>query len=209
MINLDKLAQASVAKEPFPYMVGQGLLADSDLAGIDRDFPDINQSGVFPLSELSYGEAFAKLIDDVQSEGLEDLLGEKFGLDLSSLPLMITVRGMCHKRDGRAHTDSKDKVLTCLLYLNPGSWGGEGGRLRLLRDGKDINSTIAEVPPNGGTFVAFQRTDNSWHGHEPFEGRRRYVMFNWVRSDMALGKNLLRHKISATFKRLGLAGGGY
>jgi hypothetical protein len=74
--------------------------------------------------------------------------------------------------------------------------------LRLLRDSNDIESTIAEVPPNGGTLVAFKRTDNSWHGHKPFEGERRYVMFNWVVSRAALERELGRHKLSARIKRL-------
>ena len=120
---------------------------------------------------------------------------------------MITVRGHCQKKDGRIHTDSKDKLVTCLLYLNDPSWSPQGGRLRLLRNGKDLNSTIAEVPPEGGNFVAFKRTENSWHGHEPFEGQRRYIMFNWLQSDVALAKNLGRHRLSAVFKRMGLFDG--
>ena len=81
---------------------------------------------------------------------------------------------------------------------------GRAGRLRLLRDGENIENVIAEVPPNGGTLVAFRRTDNSWHGHLPFEGPRRYVMFNWVRSGAALSRNLTRHRISAKLKQLGI-----
>ncbi len=114
---------------------------------------------------------------------------------------MITVRGHCARRDGRIHTDSTDKIVTCLLYLND-SWAEDGGRLRLLRNGHDIDDDITEMPPNGGTFVAFRRSDNSWHGHLPFEGPRRYVMFNWVRSEAVLMKNLGRHTLSARLKRL-------
>jgi len=32
---------------------------------------------------------------------------------------------------------------------------------------------IVEVPPSDGTLVAFKRSDNSWHGHKPFSGKRR------------------------------------
>ena len=135
------------------------------------------------------------------------MMSEKFGVDLSDKPLMIHVRGQCQKRDGRIHTDSTDKVITCLLYLNAPSWEAEGGNLRLLRDGKNLENMIAEVSPVGGNFIAFQRTENSWHGHHPFVGPRRYVMFNWVRSNMALARNLGRHKFSAALKRLGLLGG--
>jgi hypothetical protein len=207
MLNFDILARATATAEPFPHMQAANLLDAASLSRIGADFPLIEKPGIFPLSELAYGEAFAELIEDIRGAQLETVLGEKFGLDLSDKPLMVTVRGRCQKRDGRIHTDSKDKLLTCLLYLNGPEWKEEGGSLRLLRDGRSIENPIAEVAPLGGNFVAFQRTDNSWHGHAPFVGERRYVMFNWVRSDVALAKNLGRHKLSAAFKRLGLLGG--
>ncbi len=209
MLDLDLLSHTNVATEPFPYMAASDVLSAANLAEISRDFPDIRSPGIFSLSDLSINGAFERLIDEIRGPKLESLLEEKFGIDLSDKPLMITVRGHCQKKDGRIHTDSKDKLVTCLLYLNDSSWSEQGGRLRLLRDGRNLNSIIAEVPPNGGNFVAFKRTDNSWHGHEPFEGRRRYIMFNWLRSDVALAKNLGRHKLSAVFKRMGLFDGGY
>lgn len=201
MIDLTRIAAAPVAHEPFSHFVVQNTLEDSALHEIGRDFPPIQKPGVFPLSELTYGERFAQLIDEIKSDELEDLLSEKLDVELAGLPLMITIRGHCQKKDGRIHTDSTDKVVTCLLYLNE-PWQQSGGRLRLLRDGHDLENMIAEVPPDGGTLVAFKRSDNSWHGHHPFEGPRRYVMFNWVRSSAALGRNMRRHVLSARLKRL-------
>jgi hypothetical protein len=206
VLNLDILSRAPVAAEPFPYLQAAHLLDAPTLARITADFPHIDKPGIFPLSELSYGEAFAELVEEIRGPRLELLLGQKFGLDLSDKPLMVTVRGRCQKRDGRIHTDSLDKLLTCLLYLNGPEWREEGGSLRLLRNGWSLDYPIAEVAPVGGNFVAFKRTDNSWHGHAPFIGERRYVMFNWLRSETALAKNLGRHKLSAAFKRLGLIG---
>ena len=207
MLNFNALAEATVVCEPFPYLSASDVVQDDALQCISSDFPKIDQPGVFPLSELDYGGAFASLIEDIQGDELEALLEDKFGMTLSDKPLMITVRGRCQKKDGRIHTDSKDKILTCLLYLNDRDWREDGGRLRLLRDGKSLDNMIAEVSPQGGNFVAFKRTDLSWHGHAPFEGKRRYVMFNWMSSDIALGKNLGRHKLSSFAKKLGLYGG--
>jgi hypothetical protein len=207
VLNFDILGKTPVATEPFPYMAAANILDASSLDEIAAAFPLIEKPGIFPLSELDYGEAFARLIEDIQGARLEGVMSEKFGIDLSDKPLMVTVRGHCQKKDGRIHTDSKDKLVTCLLYLNAPQWKEEGGCLRLLRNGGNLTDMIAEVPPNGGSFVAFKRTDNSWHGHAPFVGQRRYVMFNWVRSEVALAKNLGRHKLSAVFKRLGLIGG--
>lgn len=202
MIDLEKIRSAPVAKEPFPYFVAENIVSPGDLKKVGADFPNITSTGVYPLSELAYGPAFEQLITDIRSAGLEELIEEKLGVDLSDKPLMITVRGHCHKRDGRIHTDSKDKVVTCLLYLNEANWQASGGRLRLLRNETDIEDVIAEVPPFGGTLVVFRRTDNSWHGHHPFEGQRRYIMFNWVTSEMTLAKNIGRHRFSAVLKRL-------
>lgn len=201
MLNFDAIRSAPVATEPFPYFLALGTLSKNALCDIKLDFPPIKQPGVFPLPELTYGPKFQSLIEDIRSREMEKIMEQKFDLDLSDKPLMITVRGYCQKKDGRIHTDSTDKIVTCLLYLND-TWGADGGRLRLLRNGTDIDGTIREIPPDGGTFVAFKRTDNSWHGHHPFEGPRRYVMFNWVRSEATLMKNNLRHTLSAKLKRL-------
>ena len=97
---------------------------------------------------------------------------------------MITVRGRCAAKDGRIHTDSETKLVTVLIYFNE-PWEAKGGRLRLLRSPTDLNDMIGEVPPEAGTMIAFRRSDKSYHGHEPYEGVRRYVMINWMTSDFA------------------------
>ena len=106
---------------------------------------------------------------------------KKFGIDLEQRPTMCTVRGCLQKKDGGIHTDSKTKIITVLLYLNE-HWSEEGGRLRLLRNGTDLESYAAEVPPTDGTLLLFLRSNNSWHGHKPYEGPRRAVQFNSVTS---------------------------
>ncbi len=200
MIKLDVIEQTPVAQDPFPYLVVENIVDEAAIRDVNADFPDIRAPGVFPLSALETQGAFEALVQEIQGPALRDLLAKKFQLDLAGKPLMVTVRGQCQKKDGRIHTDSKDKILTCLLYLNE-SWDDSGGRLRLLRDGRNLDNMIAEVPPSGGTLVAFKRTDISWHGHHPFEGQRRYIMFNWVTSEATLEKNLLRHRLSAWVKK--------
>lgn len=201
MIDFDVIQQSPVTREPFKYFATPGVLSPVDLATVMADFPTISKPGIFPLNGLSYGPAFANLIEDIRSTDLEDIMSEKFGVDLTDKPLMITARGHAHRRDGRIHTDSETKVVTCLLYLN-NIWDESGGRLRLLRRPDDLNDYLAEVPPNGGTLVAFLRSENSWHGHEPFEGQRRYVMFNWMSSGAAFERELMRHRFSARLKQL-------
>ncbi|MDR3512823.1 MAG: 2OG-Fe(II) oxygenase [Caulobacteraceae bacterium] len=201
MINLARLAAAPVESAPFAHFTVSDLIDPAALADVAEDFPAIDQPGLFPLSDLSYGPAFRRLVADLRRREFAILMERKLGVDLVDRPMMITVRGFCARRDGRSHTDSHDKIATGLIYLNEAGWDEPGGRLRLLRSG-DVDDVITEVPPLGGTLVAFRRTDNSWHGHKPFEGRRRYLMFNWLRSDAALAKNVGRHKLSAVVKRL-------
>jgi SM-20-related protein len=206
VLNLAALRDAAVTAEPFPFMTAEGVVAESDLNQVATDFPPIKNPGVFPLSELTYGPSFQRLVEEIKSPELEAIVAEKFDIDLSDKPLMITIRGYCQSRDGRIHTDSRDKLITCLLYLNEPRWTQQGGSLRLLRDGLSLDHAIAEVPPNGGNFVAFKRTESSWHGHAPYSGRRRAIMFNWVRSNVILAKNLGRHRLSAVAKRFGWLG---
>jgi hypothetical protein len=82
------------------------------------------------------------------------------------------------------------------------TWENSGGRLRLLRSGDDLNDVLVEVPPIGGTLIAFKRADNSWHGHEPFVGERRVIQFNWVASEGNRQIAMLRHHASASLKRM-------
>jgi len=207
VLNLEAVAHAEAASEPFPYLSASNVLDADSLAAVQRDFPAIARPGLFPLASLRYGEAFARLIEDIRGPRLQSLLAAKFGVDLSGKPLMITVRGHCQRRDGQVHNDSRDKLVTGLLYLNDASWDAEGGRLRLLRSKARLDDVLAEIPPHGGTFVAFRRTENSWHGHAPFVGPRRYVMFNWLESEVALAKNVGRHRLSALFKTMEPADG--
>lgn len=203
MLDLDLLARTPATSAPFPHLVLPRVLSRVALEAVSQDFPAISKPGLFPLSALQVGGAFARLVDEICGRDLEAAMERCFDIDLRGRPLMVTVRGQCQRRDGRIHNDSKDKLVTCLLYLNAPWWPEKGGRLRLLRDRRDLNSTIAEVSPEGGAFVAFKRTENSWHGHAPYTGPRRYIMFNWLRSEAAMGVNTGRHVLSSFFKSMG------
>jgi hypothetical protein len=200
MLNIGAIAAAEAAREPFSYFKAQ-VLNESDLNSIRADFPAIVKPGIFPVAKLGFGPAFSALIEEMRSPAFAEAVGSKLGIELKDLPTMVTVRGQAQAKDGRIHTDTKDKVATCLLYLN-GAWDEGGGRLRLLRNGDDLEDYIAEIPPHGGTFVAFRVSPNSWHGHKPFVGERRYVMLNWLRSEGARARQEGRHRFSARVKQL-------
>ncbi len=202
MLNFSKLAAAESHTEPFEYLVANDILQPDCTQAIIDDFPLIEKHGSFPLSRLSYGPAFKQLADELLGPDFASVVGEKFSVDLSQYPTMLTVRGHCDASDGQIHTDSKDKLITVLLYLNP-DWNNGGGRLRLLRS-KNLEDYVAEVPPTMGSLIIFKRSDRSFHGHKPFEGKRMSLQMNWVKSDAYLRKERFRHEVSSFVK--GLAG---
>ncbi len=130
-----------------------------------------------------------------------DVIEEKFGVDLTGRPTMFTVRGYCARNNGKIHTDTPSKIITVLLYLNQ-EWEAGGGRLRILRSGTDLDDAAEEVSPNGGTLLIFKRSENSWHGHEPFEGQRRAIQMNWVTDEDVVAHEQRRHRFTSTLKRL-------
>ena len=201
MIHFEAISNTPVQQEPFQFFATPSVLNRRDLAAIRADLPAIRKPGIFPLSALTYGAAFGRLIRDIRSRDLEDIVADKYGVDLSDKPLMITVRGRAQRKDGRIHTDIKSKFVTCLLYLND-VWDQGDGRLRMLRDLHDLGDYAVEIAPNGGTFVSFLCAENSWHGHEPYVGERRYVMFNWMVSPDARQRQLGLHRFSARLKQL-------
>jgi hypothetical protein len=171
------------------------------LARINTDYPRISERGSFPVAQLAYGPAFRNFVGELESDEFREAFEEKFGIDLAGRPTTTTVRGWCGPGDGKIHTDSKSKIITVLIYMNS-SWDDAGGRLRLLRSGQNLDDVLVEVPPIGGTLLAFRRADNSWHGHEPFVGERRVIQFNWVTSEGNRQIAMLRHHASASFKRV-------
>jgi SM-20-related protein len=200
-LDLDAFRATALTKEPFQYLIVPGFVRPEARAKINADYPKISERGSFPVAQLSYGGAFGEFLDELESDEFRQAFEEKFGLDLAGRPTTTTVRGQCSPKDGQIHTDSKSKIITVLIYMNP-SWEQSGGRLRLLRSGSDLDDMITEVPPSEGTLLAFKRADNSWHGHRPFGGERRVIQFNWVTSEGDRRIAMLRHHVSAPFKRI-------
>ncbi len=200
-LRLDAFGETPLVPEPFPHLIVSGFVSPAGLAAINADYPKISTSGSFPVDQVSFGPAFQTLLDELESNAFREAFERKFGIELSDRPTVTTVRGRCDARDGKIHTDSTSKIITVLIYMNE-SWEEAGGRLRLLRSADDLNDIITEVPPMAGTLLAFKRSDNSWHGHEPFAGERRVIQFNWLTSESNRQIAMLRHHTSAAFKRV-------
>lgn len=201
LLDLDLLAATPLVRAPFDHLIVPGFLTPEGIAAIDGSFPRIDAPGSFPTQALDYGAAFQDVLDALQGPEMTAAMAAKFEVDLSGRPTMVTVRGRCQARDGRIHTDSLTKIITVLIYMNDG-WEAEGGRLRLLNGPDDLDDMVAEVPPQAGTLLAFRRSDNSWHGHKPFVGRRRSLQLNWVTDAGVVRHELARHRMSARLKSI-------
>jgi len=204
-LNLSALEATPLVRDPFDYVIVPGFVPAERAEAIDRDFPSISKPGSFALDDLPITGAMEALIEALNGPDFRAAIEAKFDLDLARLPTMFTLRGVCGAHDGQIHTDSKTKVITVLLYLNQ-AWARDGGRLRLLRNGEDLEAVAAEAPPDFGSLLVFRRSERSWHGHKSFSGPRRVLQMNWVVSDRAANWNQFRHRVSAAVKRLTPAG---
>ncbi|MSP20576.1 MAG: 2OG-Fe(II) oxygenase [Alphaproteobacteria bacterium] len=201
VLDLDAFRRTPLARDPYEHLIVPGLVPAAHANDVVRDFPKIAKSGLFPLSALRYDGAFAQLIADLDGAPFEAVVAEKFGVSLAGKPKLFTIRGRCHPKDGGIHTDSTNKIVTVLLYLNP-AWEDSGGRLRVLRGPKDLKDFASEVPPLAGTMLAFRRSERSYHGHEPFAGERRAIQVNWITDVATRDREENRHRWSARFKAI-------
>ncbi len=197
----DVLERTPLETDPFEHLVVPNFIGPDALAKIGRDFPSVPGAGSHPPSELEIKGHFCGLIEELRSETFRKAVESKFSIDLCGFPTMLTVRGYLRAKDGAIHTDSKTKIITVLLYLND-RWDYDGGRLRLLRNGTDLDDCAVEIPPLGGTLLVFRRSDSSWHGHKPYDGPRRAIQFNWVTSQDVVEREQARHRFSTRLKKL-------
>ncbi|MEM7046472.1 MAG: 2OG-Fe(II) oxygenase [Pseudomonadota bacterium] len=200
VIDWDGFAAQTAQAKPFPHVIMPAFVRPAALPDILRDFPKIKGGGSYPLDHVQGGPGFKALIEDLKSETMREHCARLFAIDLADRPITLTVRGHTRDKDGQIHADSKDKLITVLLYLNEGDWQSQGGRLRLLHSADDMDDYAVEAPPTGGTLVAFLNGPTAYHGHKPFSGPRQSIQLNWVTDRRAVAKSRWRHKLSAWLK---------
>jgi SM-20-related protein len=201
LIDHAAFAAAPLQRDPFDFLVLPGFVQPEAAEAAAADFPGPDLPGVLPAPETPADDAFGRLLTALRGPRVTQAFAEKFALPLTPDTLMVTLRARTRREDGRIHTDSETKLVTALIYLND-AWDAIGGRLRLLRGPDSLNDVIAEVPPLAGTLLAFRRSENSWHGHKPFEGVRRAIMLNWMVDAATARRELRRHALSIGVKRL-------
>lgn len=196
--------QTLVKTQPFPFFVATDMLPPSLLPALIQDFPAMGGAGYLPYDKSACGKSVNALIEHIQAPEFANAIGKTLGIDnLSQYPTYVSISRSLNKRHGTIHTDGKSKVATALLYLND-NWENAGkGCLRFLNKIDDIEDMVVpEIKPVYGTLVAFKRTDNSFHGHLPFEGERRVIQIAWLVSAADMDRKAKRGRLSSGLKKL-------
>ncbi len=203
VLDLDRIAAGVVTHAPFTYIVAHDVVSRDLILDLRRDFPDIERPGFLPVDTMPRHGVFDRLIRELESPKLAAILTRRLDVDLNDKPKIVTVRKWSEKEAGRIHVDGAAKIVTSLVYLNE-TWPEEedGGRFRVLYSNRSFDDTAAEIPPVFGTFVAFVRTDTSWHGHKPFVGERRVVQTAWLKSQADFERKQKRGHLALFLKNL-------
>ncbi len=157
-LDIAALEATPLKTEPYDYLVVPGFVRSDQFKSVLADYPKVPGPGSHPLPELVVEGHFRSLLDELDGPDFRRAIEQKFDIDLSLRPTMFTVRGTCRSTDGKIHTDSTTKLITVLLYMNE-KWDRDGGRLRILRSGADLEDYVEEVPPHGGTLLVFRRSE--------------------------------------------------
>jgi hypothetical protein len=203
ILDYAALRATQVATDPFPHVVVPDFVPPHELAQIYAELPRLDRGGSFPPEALKLGPHARALMLELEGPALKAAIAEKFSLDLTDAPTMLTMRLATRQKDGQIHTDSLAKRVTVLLYLNPPSdaFDHQDGCLRLLRGPTDLEDYAVEVPPTRGTLLVFPNGPTTFHGHRTHVGSRHSIQLNYMTNDSKARSELRRHRLSALVKR--------
>ncbi|CAN5238966.1 hypothetical protein BH10PSE1_BH10PSE1_26620 [soil metagenome] len=201
LLNLDAIAAQPQVLEPYQHVLVDDILAPGAAERLTADYPEIPVTGYIAMEEAALTPTFTALAEELRGHALTEALSQKFGRDFHQYPRLVTMRRWSQAKEGHIHTDSKRKVMTMLIYLNP-TWDKDSsaGNLRVLYNDKGFEPYATEIPPLIGTMFAFTRSENSWHGHLPFTGERRVVQVTWLRDADALDRKVSNNKFHQKLK---------
>jgi Rps23 Pro-64 3,4-dihydroxylase Tpa1-like proline 4-hydroxylase len=184
MLNFDRIAQHTMAAEPFQWAFIDGLFSVEDGASLASSFPRdkfktvagydgeksyeymsrslIHMGAAEPSFAEGLSPAWRALAEDLLSPEYRSVLMRISGQDLQSAQMEVNV---IHYGPGAwlgPHVDLKEKMMTHVLYFNEAWDAQQGGNLRILGS-SDSADVLAEILPVAGNSVLLVRSDRSWH----------------------------------------------
>ena len=63
MLDLERFRATPLTREPFEFLIVPEFVKADARAAIHNDYPEVDRPGSFPLREVTYGSAFAKLVE--------------------------------------------------------------------------------------------------------------------------------------------------
>ena len=200
MLDEAAIAAAELRHDPYDFAFVEHAIAPRWKDEVLADAPPIPDRGSYGLPDLRYGAKFGEVVKDLLSPRFRDLVGRKFGMDLTSYPPCIVMMGNTtgHYNEGYAHPDSKHKIVTVLVGFSR-EWPYERGRLRVLRS-QNREDCAFEFAPEFGRMLMFRVCDHSWHGFLPQKGQRMSLQLCYVDSDWYVQREYWRHSVSAYAK---------
>jgi SM-20-related protein len=200
MLDLQRIRNAPVRPEPYPYFFVEGAIKAAEAEKIASDFPVIDRPGAINVDETEFGPSFEALLDELRGDAFRRLVADKLDVELEGRDIVVNVRGQMRLTDGNIHTDTPSKLVTVLVYFNePGET--DKTSLRILKNGKDIDDFVEEIPPRLGNMAVFKVTPNCWHGHRAVPGKRLSLQLNYLSGVKRRGKHQLAHRLVGRMKR--------
>ncbi|MFI5023044.1 MAG: 2OG-Fe(II) oxygenase [Alphaproteobacteria bacterium] len=204
MLDEAAIAAAELRHDPYDFAFVEHAIAPRWKDEVLADAPPIPDRGSYGLPDLRYGAKFGAVVKDLLSPYFRDIVGRKFGMDLTTCPPCIVMMGNTtgHYNEGYAHPDSKHKIVTVLVGFSR-EWPYERGRLRVLRSSNREDCAF-EFAPEFGRMLMFRVCDHSWHGFLPQKGQRMSLQLCYVDSNWYVQREYWRHSVSAYAKSVPL-----
>ena len=178
-INIYSIINSKINDNIFPYITLDTFINKEYINNILDNFPKNNLKGSIYISDLILDKHHSNLINEFESNEFKNIISKKLNINLDNAYPYITYRFISSIKDGKIHVDSKDKLITILLYLNP-NWDNKNGKLRLLYNKYDIDNYIDEISPIANSCLIFKVTDNCWHGYNTYVGKRQSIQINYI-----------------------------
>ncbi len=139
--------------------------------------PELRGDRIVWLDGVDTGPATQTYLRELESLRLSLNRGLFLGLFDFEGHLAEYPPGAFYRRHLDQHQDSDSRVVSCVLYLNPGWTPGDGGELRLYLP--QAQPGELDIAPRGGTLVCFL---SSVFEHEVLPARKpRHSLTGWFR----------------------------